>query len=126
MIAIEAGLAVALGFMLRTSSNSGSGQQVAVQQFTLQAPLYLLPVLGIIVAVAISTIVIRERKWQSYYVGQVTALKTLNGRLFPVDKDDGGKPVSDQGWSYISKVVAGLSVAICASWLIAGLAIWLK
>jgi len=80
-LTIQAGLAVGLGFILRLS---GEGQPPPVGLIRLSAA--LVPFLGILSAIGITMIVVRERKWQAWYVACFNDLPGKLPRMFPKEK----------------------------------------
>ena len=126
MIAIEAGLAVAFSFLLRPALDLTQRQVPVNQQFMAQIAVYEIPILGMFFAFALARIVIRERKWQSYFVGKLGELPSIDRRLFPEGKGDGRLSVSNQRWGYISRTVALLAAVISAVWAVTIVAIFLR
>ena len=117
LITIEAGLAVALGFLLRPVDGMNPQQQVVQQQVLPHAALYLIPAIGIVVALALTWIVVRERKWQNWYVARFNALSCFEDRVFPKGKGDPNQPVDSQPVGRISQIVIVLTVLISLAWV---------
>jgi len=74
-------------------------------------------ILGISAAIAICFIVVRERKWQAWYVQQFNKLPGKLPQIFPKDKND-DMSVSAQRIGYISKVVIGFVVTAVVAWIL--------
>ena len=109
LISIEVGLAVALGFLLRF----GGGKNAVLSNVAL----YLIPAIGIAVALALTWIVIRERKWQAWFVTRFNVLPGFEGRVFPLDKGDPTKTVGSQPVGRISQIVFILAFLISLGWV---------
>ena len=107
LITIEAGLVVALGFLLKPGSGASP-----VQSF-LRVAVYVIPLIGIAIALALTWIVVRERKWQAWYVARFNGLTGYNGKVFPSDKGSTSAPVGPR----ISQIVIGLCILIILMWV---------
>jgi len=112
LITIEAGLVVALSFLLRPESHQ-----------ILRFAIYAIPMIGIFVAVALTLIVIRERQWQSFFVNRFNALRGCEGKVFPPGKGTDGT-VSGQPWGHISMITLGLAVIIILIWIVVFCSLW--
>ena len=77
----------------------------------------LLPLIGIVVAVALLLIVIRERKWQAWYVQQIRDLPTQLAIIVPPTDKDPVDHVNKLPIGYTSTVIIGLVVAIIVFWV---------
>lgn len=104
LITIEAGLAVALGFLWGKEKPNLPG-----------VVLYLIPPIGIFVAGALTWIVVRERKWQAWYVARFNMLP-WGDKVFPYDKGNKG-PVRSQPMGRIGQIVFGLGILIAVAWI---------
>jgi len=116
LITIEAGLAVASAFLLRpgegnTARSLPPGALVLVAAF------------GIIVAIALTWIVVRERKWQGLYAGLFNEIPGCHGKVFPVERGNIG-PVGNQPLDRISQIIIGLGAFIVASWIVVIVSVW--
>ena len=126
LIAIEAGLAVALGFSIRPIPLASGVNPTELQQLFSNIQLSVLPLFGILFAAALTRIVVRERQWQSFYVARVTALPTLKDKIFPSEKGNPSLSVSKQNWGKISHIVVALGICISVAWIVVGVTIWRK
>ena|SRR5271157_1752290 len=108
LITIEAGLVVAFGFLVKPSDTA--------RQLLPRFMVYVIPVVGFAVALALTWIVIRERKWQAWYVGRFNALPEYKDKVFPSDKSS-GNTVSAQPLGRISQIVICLGVLIMLAWI---------
>ncbi|MFH0870949.1 MAG: hypothetical protein V1878_00435 [bacterium] len=104
LIAIETGLVVALGFLVRTPPT----------QPLFQLLLYLIPMSGILAALALTGIVVRERKWQAWYVERFNDLSSYKGKVFPTVRCS----IGAQPWGRISWIVILFSCAIALAWVL--------
>jgi len=111
LITIEAGLAVALAFILKPGNDS-----TFPDWFTRSVSI-IIPALGILAAFILTDIIIRERKWQTWYVQKYKALPNDFPEVFPGEK---GQDVSvdKQPWGYISKRIFWFTVIIILGWLV--------
>lgn len=82
----------------------------------------VISVLGIVAAIALTVIVVREHKWQAWYVQRFNALPGV-ARAFPEDKPCPGS-VEKQPWGFISKVVVTLGCVIVVAWIAIGVFLW--
>jgi hypothetical protein len=115
LITIEAGLAVAFAFLLRPGEGGGT-------KSLLHSALYLIGAIGVFVAVALTWIVVRERKWQSWYVARFNALSGCRDLIFPMERGNADR-VGNQPLGRISQIVIALGVCIVAAWVIVLLSI---
>jgi hypothetical protein len=106
LIAIETGLVVALGFLVRTPPAQ-----------SLRPLLYMIPGLGILAALALTLIVVRERQWQAWYVGRFNDLPPYKGKVFPTDKCS----IGTQALGCISWIVILFSCVIALGWVVVAL-----
>jgi hypothetical protein len=126
LVLTQSGLAVALGFLARPQATTSGSVDNAYSRLAADTPLLLIPILGIVFAIALAFIVIRERQWQSYYVRRATALSSIRGRIFPVNKDDAKSPPAGQPWGVISRLVVGLAFVLVSVWVAVLLALWAR
>ncbi len=115
LITIEAGLVVALGFLMRPTEGTNA-QSGTVIKGPPHATLYLIPAIGILVAISLTWIVVRERKWQTWYVARFNLQPGCANNVFPVDKGKDG-PVASQPLGRISEIIIGLGIIIFLMWI---------
>jgi hypothetical protein len=113
LITLESGLAVGFGFILKLKP----AEIPSPKSFLFALAEFMIPLFGIAVSVAGSLIVVRERKWQVWYLKQFKAVyqHTANParpQVFPEAKDLIGR----QEMGYVSKVVVGSAVAVGLAW----------
>lgn len=78
---------------------------------------FVIPVIGIVVIVSLTAIMVREHKWQHFYVRQYNLLPNSEGKVFPSKPDQVSKvPVGDN-----SRPIIALAIVVGSLWL---LAIW--
>jgi hypothetical protein len=119
LIVIQAGLVVMLGFLVRPTDTP----TVAGQKLPPHAALYAIPVLGILVALAIGWIVIRERKWTSWYISRFNDLPGFSGEVFPDKRNNSSKnSVKAHGIGGTGRIVTGLAILISLGWI--GVILW--
>jgi hypothetical protein len=114
LIAIQAGLVVVLGFLIRPTDTAQTGQAVVPH-----AGLYIIPVMGILTGCAIAWIVCRERKWTAWYVSRFNALDKLGEQVFPRHGCLGDEKEFDALPSgRTSKVITGLVGFLLLGWIV--------
>ncbi|MGB8953231.1 MAG: hypothetical protein WCC06_11280 [Candidatus Aminicenantales bacterium] len=109
LITVEASLAVGLGFIIKLG-----GVQ---KQWFYPWVVILFPTLGILSAIFLSMIVVRERKWQAWYVQQFNKLPGQLPQIFPKDKSIDG-PVRKQKLGSISIVVIAFAILVAMAWIV--------
>jgi hypothetical protein len=124
LIAIQAGLVVVLGFLIRPADTPHPGQQSPPH-----AALYVISGMGILIAVAIAWIVFRERKWTAWYVNRFNKLPQLTDKVFPSRSDNKKyKTTSDeftaQKSGRTSRIITGLAVLLSLGWI--AVILWAK
>ncbi len=77
--------------------------------------LYLIPVIAIAIAVALTWIVVRERQWQMWYVARFNDLQSNQGTVFPIE-GDAKYPIGSQPAGYISRIVIWLGIIVSGAW----------
>lgn len=107
---------MALGFLVHPSDVSKENGTTQIAK-TLHTVLYLIPVIGIFVAIALTWIVVREQKWQTWYVTCFNKLTDYTGKVFPTNKGEINSSVGSQPFGRISHIVIGLGVVISIAWL---------
>jgi Ca2+/Na+ antiporter len=107
LVGVQAGLAVAVGFLLKPGDGT-----VEIPWFAVVA----VPVLGIIAAIALVTIIVHEQKWQVWFAQRFTKLPGLP-QVFP-DYPAHAANVSDIPLTFIGKVVVAFGTVVSALWLV--------
>jgi len=82
MLTVESALVVAFAFFLRLGPGQISGQELSHLR---SLAIWLIPVMGIIVAITLTVIIIYERKFQSLYVDKFNRLPGHCDHVFPKD-----------------------------------------
>lgn len=113
LITIESGLAMGLGFLLKM----GGQEKNAVMQLGLPVVKYLIPVLGIIVAVFLCIIIVRERRWQAWYVQQYRNLPGDIPVVFP-GLIGWKTSIEKLRYGFISKAIMWFVGLIILAWLV--------
>jgi hypothetical protein len=107
LVTVEAGLAVGLAFVVRP------GEKPLPVWYTQWAQ-FVIPVFGILVAWGLTAIVIRERKWTSYYVQRYRDLRGLPD-IF--DKEEGASgSVKDQKIGFVGKAIVVFAIIVTIAW----------
>lgn len=86
LITIEAGLLVALGFLLRPIDEAGKPVYLP------HAALTLVPLAGILVAFVLTGLVLLSQQWQGWYVGKFNALG-FQADVFPMWRGTPGRHI---------------------------------
>ena len=108
LITVEAGLVVAFAFLMKSEGNG------PFPDWFIQTGSSLIPAAGILFAIVLTLIIIRERQWQSWYVQRFTSLPNLSlSEIFPVE----GQLVRAQPIGYISWVIIIVAALCAAGWL---------
>jgi hypothetical protein len=108
LIAIQAGLVVVLGYLLRSSETRTQGQSSLPH-----AAFYLIPAIGILTTIAISLIIIRERQWTAWYVDRFNKLPGCKDDVFPTQSGQVGSK-----YLRLSSIVGGLAIVISLGWVV--------
>jgi hypothetical protein len=124
LIAIQAGLVVVLGFLIRPTSPTQPGQVSPPH-----ATLYVIPAIGILIAAAIAWIVYRERKWTGWYVNRFNKLSDLTDKVFPsqannTQYESASQEFKAQPGGRTSQIITGLAVLLCFGWFAVILWTW--
>jgi hypothetical protein len=115
LITIQAGLAVALAFLVRSSETLPGGQLVQSSKVP-HAAIYLIAGVGFLVSIGITWMVVRERKWTAWYVHRFNQLPGCHGNVFPADQPV-PKSVGSVPLGRFSQIAVGLGSIICLAWV---------
>ncbi len=106
LITLQAALVAAISYLFA----------FAKQQSFIMITEMLIPIIGIATCIPLTLIVLRERKWQCWYVKRVNALPANIPPIFPKKYGcEGG--VDRQHLDYISKIMLWFSSAIIIFWI---------
>jgi hypothetical protein len=116
LIAIQAGLVVVLGFLIRPTTPTQLGQVSPPH-----ATLYVISAIGIFIAAAIAWIVHRERKWTGWYVNRFNKLPDLTDKVFPSQANNkqyesASQEFQAQPAGRTSQIITGLAILLCSGW----------
>jgi hypothetical protein len=119
LISIEAALAVGLGFVLKIG---GEKPGFLEQRFAPWA-MGLIPFFGVVAAIILCMIIVRERKCQAAYVQKFRQFQGVEppGRLaelFPTNED-----INTQGLGFISSRIMAFTTLIALGWVIVFIAL---
>jgi hypothetical protein len=106
LLTVEAGMVLVLGFVLRPSE-SGTELDVGLRL----AISFGVPLFGMVFAVGICLLIIRERRWVNWYVQ-----KLKNPNLSPTIMPPTGA-ISEQGLGYSTWVIIGLVSIMVCGWI---------
>jgi hypothetical protein len=111
LVTIQAGLAVAVGFILKPTENALATTAAVIPWFAVVA----IPILGIFSALALAAIIVHEQKWQVWFAQQFGKLPGLP-RVFPPCDDPAGT-VSAIPLTFIARVITAFAVGMCVLWI---------
>ncbi len=119
LISIEAALAVGLGFVLKI----GAEKPGLLEQRFAPWAMSLIPFFGVVAAIVLCMIIVRERKCQAAYVQKFRQLQGIEtpgklGELFPTNQD-----INAQGLGFISSRIMAFTTLIALGWVIAFIAL---
>lgn len=113
IITIETALIVVFYYLIVFSMKS----DVPNIRWLLNLSLLALPLIGIVTAVALTLIIVRERKWQAWYSKRAGELPAV---IFPImpEPDKAKQIIREMSVGYISRIVVGLTSVIVLFWII--------
>ncbi len=116
LIAVEAGLGVAFGFLARPGQ--GTPAQEGIPPLVLHGALCLIAFLGILAALFLTKLAVEDQQWQGWYVAQFNALPGFKGRVFPEDRGKLGVSPKGQPYGSFSRTIIWLGATIGGAWLV--------
>ncbi len=114
LLTAEAGLVVAFAFFLRPETRP-NGTQAPPNLYPIA--IWLIPIMGIIIAVALMWVILSERKWQSWYVNKFNELPGCSGRIFPKNHPV-DSPVTKMPLGTVEKAVIVLGTSTGVGWIV--------
>lgn len=113
LVTIQAGLVVALGFFLRHVDGKDSPNQ-AIPRFYLWG----ICLFGVVSALALTLVILRERRWQKWYVHQFNELPRELRWIFP--RGDEEREKFFKGTFPISCTLCVFTTVVASGWIVAG------
>jgi hypothetical protein len=115
LVSLQGGLAVAFSYFLTLPSRVQPGAAAGVQSRIFLAVL-LIAGFGVISTIALTAIVIHERKWQGWYIQCAHELGAGIPRLFPPENLV-SRSIHSQKIDPIGRVICFMSGAVVAFWV---------
>lgn len=116
LITVEAGLAVALGFLLRPGQGTGTPTVQVLFPLLWRGLPILIPLIGIWVARALCRLAVENQQWQGFYVAKFNALPGFEEWVFPSDRGVLGRRPHEQPLGSFGRTIRGLERLITWAW----------
>jgi hypothetical protein len=116
LIAVEAALVVALGFLLRSTTESTAIQKVTSP--VVQGGVYMIPLIGILAAWILTRLALLSQRWIGWYVSRFDALPDFEEKVFPKGRGKPGFPDIRGSLDSYGGTIRWLGWIIEAGWMV--------